>query len=69
MYILNLCIPGSAAARIQGFIGNAVAGSIFSILQSAATGGAGALVVNRFVVAGAGFVAIGTAATMLDSMN
>jgi hypothetical protein len=52
---------GSAAAAAHSGIGNVVAGSVFSTLQSAGAGGVGAGVVNG-VVQGAGVGAAAAAA-------
>ncbi|KAH7094880.1 hypothetical protein FB567DRAFT_600567 [Paraphoma chrysanthemicola] len=55
---------GSAAAAIQSIIGPVMAGSIFSLLQSAGAGGAaGVAVVNQAVVTAAGVGAGVVAAT------
>ncbi|KAH7085234.1 hypothetical protein BKA63DRAFT_559876 [Paraphoma chrysanthemicola] len=54
---------GSAAAAIQSMIGPVMAGSIFSLLQSAGAGGAGLAVVNQAVSTTAGVGAGVVAAT------
>ncbi|KAJ4406487.1 hypothetical protein N0V85_004505 [Neurospora sp. IMI 360204] len=51
-------VAGTAAAAAQAALGNVVAGSAFSIAQSAAMGGYGAAIVNG-AVQGAGLLVTG----------
>lgn len=54
-------IVGSVAAAAQGSIGNAVAGSLFAMGQSAGAGGTGAAVVNGAVQVGGAVMSLGSA--------
>lgn len=47
-------VAGSAAAALHSIIGPIAAGSIFALLQSAGTGGAGLAVINTLMSTGAG---------------
>ncbi|KAH8707529.1 hypothetical protein GQ44DRAFT_830966 [Phaeosphaeriaceae sp. PMI808] len=65
-FATNGVAAGSAAAAIQSMIGPVKAGSIFSLLQSAAAGGSGLAVVNGIVSTSAGVGIGAVAATCAD---
>ncbi|KAI4626851.1 hypothetical protein J4E83_004004 [Alternaria metachromatica] len=53
---------GSAAAAVQSGIGNVAAGSAFAVLQSAAAGGSGAILVNGVAAGTVTAIAVAAAA-------
>ncbi|KAF3484466.1 uncharacterized protein GIQ15_03790 [Arthroderma uncinatum] len=58
---------GSAAAVVQGTIGNVAAGSLFAVAQSAGAGGAGLVAINGGVQAGGALAAAGGGLAWLRS--